>query len=299
MASFRARIVNRLLFLTGTKNLFSNPDQTSDKLAKLRAKGPDLPSGGFRKKYAVVESEHDGFAVYTVAPKDPHQSNCKHVLYFHGGGYVLDIAWVHWNFIGRLIDATGVTVTVPIYPLAPEYKCATTIPSMISLFEKLAAAQGADNITAMGDSAGGGMALVLAHKLRDADKPMPEKLVLLSPWLDATANEPIQLELEKKDPLIAVSGLRSFGQQYAGELGIDDPGISPLFGTHQQLPPIQMFAGSADVLLPDARRFQDRLTEAGGVVEYHEYEDMFHVWMLIAIPEGKRVMQQISAFMRS
>jgi acetyl esterase/lipase len=126
---------------------------------------------------------------------------------------------------------------------------------------------------------------------------MPEKLVLLSPWLDATANEPIQLELEKNDPLIAVSGLRSFGQQYAGELGLDDPGVSPLFGTHQKLPPIQMFAGTADVLLPDARRFQDKLTEVGGTLEYHEYEDMFHVWMLIAIPEGKRVMKQISAFM--
>jgi acetyl esterase/lipase len=38
----------------------------------------------------------------------------------------------------------------------------------------------------MGDSSGGGMALALAQKARDAGLQQPRDLVLLSPWLDVT-----------------------------------------------------------------------------------------------------------------
>jgi acetyl esterase/lipase len=59
---------------------------------------------------------------------------------------------------------------------------------------------------------------------------------------------------------------------------------------------MQIFTGSADVLFPDSQRFQTALERVGGNCEYHEYSKMFHVWMLIPIPEGKRVMRQIADF---
>ena len=152
----------------------------------------------------------------------------------------MDMSWAHWNFIGRLVDATGVSVTAPIYPLAPEHKCEKLIPQMQELFGQLAEKYGAANMTVMGDSAGGGLSLALAHALRDSGRPQPARLILLSPWLDVTATHPDQPELEK---------------------------------------------------------YRTALESVGNAVEYHEYSKMFHVWMLIPIPEGKRVMQQISDFL--
>tara|TARA_R110001606_G_scaffold10898_4_gene47070 strand:+ start:3261 stop:4166 length:906 start_codon:yes stop_codon:yes gene_type:complete len=296
MISLRARIVNLLLPLTGTKTFFSNPSEAQEKIEKLRQKGPDLPSKRFRRKFAVLEEQVDGYRVFTIAPKAGARKGDHHVLYLHGGGYVMDMSWAHWNFVGRLVDATGASVTVPIYPLAPEQKCEKLIPQMQQLFGQLAEKHGAANMTVMGDSAGGGLSLALAHALRDSGSLQPSRLILLSPWLDVTAMHPDQPEIEKRDPMISISGLRKFGELYAGPLDVKDPRVSPLFGSHDRLPPMQIFTGSADVLLPDSQRFQAALEGVGGNCEYHEYSKMFHVWMLIPIPEGKRVMRQIADF---
>ncbi|MEO9468755.1 alpha/beta hydrolase [Parasphingorhabdus sp.] len=297
MISLRARIVNRLLPLIGTKTFFSNPSEVQAKIEKLREKGPDLPSKRFRRKFDVLEEQVDGYQVFTIAPRAGALLSQHHVLYLHGGGYVMDMSWAHWNFIGRLIEATGTSVTAPIYPLAPEHQCEALIPKMQKLFERLAEKHGAANMTVMGDSAGGGLSLALTHSLRDSGSYSPGRMILLSPWLDVTATHPDQPEIEKHDPMISISGLRKFGELYAGDLDIKDPRVSPLFGAHNQLPPIQIFTGSADVLWPDSKRFRTALESVSANFEYHEYSDMFHVWMVIPIPEGKEVMQQISEFM--
>jgi acetyl esterase/lipase len=39
------------------------------------------------------------------------------------------------------------------------------------------------------------------------------------------------------------------------------------------------------------------MTDIGAPVNYHEYEDMFHVWPLLPVPEGKQAMGEIVAFM--
>ena len=297
MVSIRAALVNRLLFLTGVKSFFSDPDKVDHKIAKLRRKGPDLPRAKLRRTCNITEATLDGMRVFTVTPKNANPDLNKHVLYLHGGGYVMPIAWAHWDFIGRLVAATGRSVTVPLYPLAPENKCEHVIPAVRTLFQGLAQTYGAGNICVMGDSAGGGLSLALAHALRDQDGIKPERLVLLSPWLDATGTHPDQPLIEKKDTMLAVSGLRGCGKMYAGQLPVDDPRVSPLFGTHDDLPPIQVFTGTHDILLPDGQRLRDRMQALGTPVDYREYKGMFHVWMLINIPEGKRAMKQIAGFM--
>lgn len=297
MVSIRAAIVNRLLFLTGVKSFFANPEKVDAKIAKMRRKGPDLPSAGFRKKYNVVESEQEGIRVFTASPRTSEHSTKKHVLYLHGGGYLMPIAWAHWVFIGRLITATGRSVTVPLYPLAPEHSCAEILPAMQKIFKTIANEFGAKNIAVMGDSAGGGMTLALSHALRDQDQIRPEKLVLLSPWLDATGTHPDQPGIEPKDTMLAVSGLKIAGKMYAGDAPATDVRVSPLFADQADLPPIQVLIGTHDILWPDSQRFRDQMNVLGTPVDYREYTGMFHVWMLLAIPEGKQAMIEISEFL--
>lgn len=256
-----------------------------------------MPTKGFLKKFKLSEMPGRDYPVYKVEPKDGERCTDTCVLYLHGGGYILDIAFAHWNFIGRLVESTGCTVIAPRYPLAPETKCDVLIPEMVSLYREVEKTYGAGNITIMGDSAGGGLSLALAHAVRDQKRPAPNRLVLLSPWLDATATHPDQPRLEKKDTLISVRTLKGAAALYAGDLDLADPRVSPLFADHTTLPPIQVFVSSAETLFPDSTRFRDMMAEIGAPVSYHEYEDMFHVWMLLPIPEGKKVMREIVEFL--
>ena len=296
MASLQAEIVRRLLVFTGLKKFFSNAELFEKKLAKERHKGPDKPKKKFLKKYDLQETTQDGYKVFMISSKAGTTSN-HHVLYLHGGGYVLDLAWAHWDFIGRLIEATGTTVTLPIYPLAPESKCAELTLAMQKLFGRIVDQHGAENITVMGDSAGAGMTLTLGQVLRDAGDTQAARLVLLSPWLDATASDPSQSEIEKRDVMLGVKGLEMCAEAYRGDLAVDHPWVSPLFGDMSDLPPVQIFAGTDDILLPDARRLSEKLKAKHIAHDYQEYADMYHVWMLISIPEGKRAMASIAEFM--
>jgi acetyl esterase/lipase len=97
--------------------------------------------------------------------------------------------------------------------------------------------------------------------------------------------------------MLSVSGLEACGERYRGGLAIDDPRVSPLFGPLKALPRMAIFAGTSDILVVDARRLTDRLAEPGMPEQiYYEYEDMFHVWMLLGVPEGRKARDQTVRF---
>src|SRR5678815_5813419 len=96
----------------------------------------------------------------------------------------------HWDLMSKLVQGANCTVTAPNYPHAPEYYVGDVFALMLPLYNELAAAAGSSNITIMVDSSGGGIALALAQRLRDDGLPQPGRLILLSPWLDATLSNP-------------------------------------------------------------------------------------------------------------
>ncbi|MEE9432909.1 MAG: alpha/beta hydrolase [Sphingorhabdus sp.] len=297
MASIRARIVNAVLPLLGIKSFFSEPDKVAGRLAKMRARKPQRPSAKMWRRFDITEDTSRGYSVITVAPKGARRDGAPHLLYLHGGGYIMDVEAVHWNAVSRLCEMLGASATVPVYPLAPEHKAPEILSAMRALYADIAESYGAKNITIMGDSAGGGMSVALASMIRDDGGDLPAKLVLFSPWLDATGTAEGQAEIEKKDNMLAIVGLRGAGKMYAGGLELTDPRISPLFGDYSGLPPMAIFAGTSDILVVDARRLVAKLQAQGSPPhEYHEYADMFHVWMLIGIPEGKQALRQTAEF---
>lgn len=212
----------------------------------------------------------------------------------------MDIAAVHWDSVAKLCEELGASATVPIYPLAPEVTAEQTIPAMRALYGELAERYGADTITVMGDSAGGGMSLALAQVILEDGGPLPASLVLFSPWLDATGAGEGQEDIEPRDKMLSVAGLDACGRRYAGQLPLGDHKVSPLFGTLEGLPPMAIFAGTSDILVVDARRLVEKL-EAGGMRNYvyREYPDMFHVWMLLPVPEGRQALDETAQFIRS
>lgn len=299
MPSLVARLVNFALPLMGIRRFFSEAERLPERIAALRRKPSLRPKAKWQRDFVITQDSTRGYAVVTITPRGADTEDAPHLLYLHGGGYVMDVAAVHWDTVCRLCAMLGASATVPLYPLAPEHKATQVLAAMRALYGDLAHHHGPERITVMGDSAGGGMSLALAQMLKADGGAMPGRLVLWSPWLDATASDPGQRAVESKDRMLAISGLEACGEMYRGELPVDDYRVSPLFGPLEGLPPMAVFSGTSDILIVDGRRLSARLRALGIAHEYHEYDAMFHVWMLLPVPEGRRALDQTAAFIRA
>jgi acetyl esterase/lipase len=249
------------------------------------------PTARQRRDYQVTKSDRNGHLVWTVAPKSGTPR--KQIIYLHGGAYCNSFAPQQWNFMMRLVDALGCTVTAPNYPHAPEFCVHDVFDFLLPLYHEVAAREGSANVTVMGDSSGGGMSLALAQRLREDGRKQPGNVILLSPWLDVTMSDPQLAALDKIDPFLGVEGLKYAGAAYAGD---EDPKhylVSPVYGSLKDLAPITVFIGTRDILLADCRRLRDRAVAEGVKLNYREYEAMLHDWMLISLPESKQALREI------
>lgn len=169
---------------------------------------------------------------------------------------------------------------------------------LLQLYRDLVTETDPDDLTLMGDSAGGGLALALAQELRNKRLPQPARVLLLSPWLDVTMTNSDIAQLDRRDPMVSVPGCIAAGRMYAGGLDPCDPRISPLNGDLRGLAPITLFIGTRDVLVSDCRKLRARAPVEGVPLDYHESEGMLHDWMLLELPESEPALEQIIALVR-
>jgi acetyl esterase/lipase len=220
------------------------------------------------------------------------------LVYLHGGAYVVGAAQLHWWLLSRLCHDTGSLGVMVDYRLAPEHPFPAALNDAVAVLNDLADVHGANNLVVLGDSAGGGLAVATAMRLRDDGQAVPGKLVLLSPWLDIALDDPDITALEKMDSVLARNGLAEAGKWYASGADLKAPYLSPVRGNLRGLPPMLLQIGTREILLPDCRTFRDKALEQGVDLIYREYPELFHVWTLLfpMLPEGEEAVQEILAF---
>jgi acetyl esterase/lipase len=207
------------------------------------------------------------------------------VIYAHGCAWVNEIAVQHWQLAAHIVVESTTTVVVPIYPLIPFGDAATVVAGFAALAHELQCEHGA--IVLAGDSAGGQISLSTALLLRDRHGAAAVLTLLISPGLDGSLSNPLIADVEPSDPWLAREGLRVFIDEWRGELAIDDPRVSPLFGDFVGLGPICTFHGTRDILNPDARLLVTAARAAGVSVEDHEGDGLVHVYPLTPTREGR------------
>jgi acetyl esterase/lipase len=280
------------------KSAFEGSEQTLRTAREKQSAGDAPPTRWTRLRRDVTESQADGIRVWVTRPR--RATPALRVVYFHGGGYVHPLTKDYWRLVRALTskaDELPVEVVLPAYPLAPDATIDSVLPKLTTLVRSLAS-DGLPTVL-MGDSAGGALALVVAGQLRDlgSDVRPPERLVLLSPWLDATLDERQVEDLESSDPMLAESGLRAAGRWWAGERDPADPLVSPVNAGLRGLPTTEVFIGQHDILRPAVDDLADHAERDGLDLRVHETTAMFHVWMTRAIPEGARTRRQLRSLL--
>ena len=114
------------------------------------------------------------------------------VIYYHGGCFVSGGVETHNQQLRKLANDAGALVIAVSYRLAPEHVYPAAHDDACHAAEVIyqhCQQWGGDktNITLMGDSAGGHLALVTCLRLKAKGQWLPHKQVLIYPMLDATA----------------------------------------------------------------------------------------------------------------
>ena len=221
------------------------------------------------------------------------------ILYLHGGAYCAGTAKSHAGLTAHLAKKCQAQVFVPEYRLAPEHPFPAAIDDCLSCYEWLLA-QGHEpaNIILAGDSAGGGLVMATALRLKEKNLAQPAGLVLISPWVDLTLANRQQVS-DKIDPLLRWSTLDVATQCYLNGIDRKDPLASAIFADLSDLAPMLIQVGSEEILLGDAQRLYDQAKKYQVDVSFNLYQQGWHVFHLQAglINMADQAIDEISQFM--
>jgi monoterpene epsilon-lactone hydrolase len=262
-------------------------------------KGIAVPPRSLLQRHLVREEKVGDFTVHVVEPRSgrgpsaTRAAGVKTVVYLHGGAYISEIVPAHWAFVSDLVDA-GCRVVVPGYGLAPDHHVDEAVTFVTAVYEKLLETVPAATIAFAGDSAGAGLALGVVQSVV-GNLPVPSGLVLISPWLDVTMENPEITALESRDPWLSRVGLVEAGKAWLGGAHGRDPRASPIYGTLAGLPPMEVVVGTRDLFLPDTELLARRCSEAGVPCVLEVVEGAVHVYPLTPTPEGRATARRLVA----
>lgn len=238
----------------------------------------------------VEQQKEQNRTVFRVTPKEGAKNDTV-IFYLHGGSYVAEMTQNHWDFIQAIVNDTGASVILPDYPLTPKYHYQDVFEMIIPVYEKLLQKIDSQNIIIMGDSAGGGMALALCEYLQEKQIIEPSKLILISPWLDVTLENPEIEKIEPYDKKLNKESLKIAGLAYAGgnQENLKNYLVSPLYGNVENLKNITIYTGTYDILNPDVKE----LLKKNANIVVKEYEGKSHIWLIDEREEAKEEYQDL------
>jgi len=278
-----ARLMHLILRMTGLKRMFVDESRLRTQIESARQQQLTPYQLPKMRLQSVVHKEHiAGLQVITLEPK--HASSSKSVVYLHGGAYLFAPSGGHWQMLDAIATQSGVRMVVPIYPRLPQYTVDDALPALLNLIQHV---QQRSAVVLAGDSAGGGLAVSLAIEMRERHMQPAQALILMSPWLDVSMDHPDIPHYEAGDLVISAPGLRALGQMWAGNRGVRDAWVSPLYADLTDLPPMTMIVGGVELFVPDCRAFQAKADTAGVVLDYREFDGCMHAFMLLPTPEGR------------
>jgi acetyl esterase len=202
------------------------------------------------------------------------------IVYFHGGGYVLNGLDTHDRVMRTLALESGAAVVGVGYSLAPEHVWPTQLEEArlaIRAIAQLGRACGLDSgrIVLAGDSAGAHLALASALALRQ-DGPKISQLLLAYGMYERSFDTPSHRLFGGGEYGLTTERMRWFWHQ---AIPVNAPLSEPLHADLSGLPPTLVITAGLDCLRDDSVHLAAALEQAGVVVTSHSYGDVRHSFL--------------------
>jgi len=204
------------------------------------------------------------------------------VVHFHGGGYCVGSPAEARDWAAHLGARAGCRVILPRYRLAPEHPFPAAVDDARAVVSAVLGKAASGTVVVSGDSAGGGLALgaALVSPGTPDGAARIAGCILLSPWLDLTADRAAVPDLARRDVVLNPAWLDACAQAYATVADRAQPMISPLHADLGGLPPLLIQCGTDDLLAPDAGNLAVRAAAAGVDVTYSLWPGLWHDFAL-------------------
>jgi acetyl esterase len=203
------------------------------------------------------------------------------LVFFHGGGWTIGDLDTHDVVCRQLALGARCVVFSVDYRLAPEDPFPAAVEDCFFAAQYISSHASELNvdprrIAVGGDSAGGNLAAVVALMARDRGEPRLACQLLVYPATDQ------RCEFHGEGYLLTRDGIRFFrGGYLPNTADRTDWRASPLLAaSHASLPPALVLTAGYDPLVDEGRAYAARLESAGVEVDYKEYSDMVHGFLL-------------------
>jgi acetyl esterase len=203
------------------------------------------------------------------------------VIFFHGGGWVLNFLDIYDAALHRLANQSGSVIISVNYQKSPEHPFPTPFDDCFATLQYVqshASEFGIDaNLIGLaGDSAGGNLAAAVALKARDLElKVAYQLLVYPCTARDFTTKSYIEYATEYG---LTTQAMQWFWEQYLQGSDFDqDSYAAPATAkTFRDLAPAIIITAQYDPLISDSEDYMAKLEADGVAVTYREFPGMIH-----------------------
>ena len=219
----------------------------------------------------------------------PSKVSDRTIVYFHGGGYVVQSANSHRKVAAHLALQSNRNVLSVNYRLAPEHAHPAAVNDAVLAYQWLLNAGYASNkIAVSGDSAGGGLSVALMVALKNQKIEQPAGAVVFSPWVDLEGTGESMDSKASVDLMVDRHALALMANMFIAGGSLRDPLAAPLYADLAGIAPLYIQVGGDEALLDDSTRLATRAAHAGVPVRLEVFPEMQHVFQsgVGVIPEA-------------
>ena len=207
------------------------------------------------------------------------------ILFLHGGGWVSESVETYNRICKNLADKTNHVVVSVDYRLAPEYKFPTALEDCYAVAKAIFLNNDLnikpENITLVGDSAGGNLAAALSLLARDRGEFMPKRQILIYPCVNSDFSDetPYRSVIENgSDYLLTRKNMTDYVDMYKScDEDLQSPYFSPILTKDfSNQPKTLIITAEFDPLRDEGEAYGKKLSEAGNEVEIHRISDALH-----------------------
>ena len=255
----------------------------------------------------LIEGPTGPIPMRILRPRGAEGQALPVLLYFHGGGFVLNSPDTHDHLLRQLVRRADVAICVPAYSLAPEHQYPHQhheAQAALRWLRSHGAAHGLDvsRLTVGGDSAGANQALSLALADRGAEGGSAIRAALLFYGMFARDFGTRSHQSYGRGGYgLTSERMRWYWNQYLGDSGASrDPLAVPLLADLHGLPPVRLFAAGRDCLLDDSLRLASALSAAKVPHSLDVAETLPHAYVNLSrlVPEADRALSRAASALR-
>jgi acetyl esterase len=245
--------------------------------------------------------------VFFPSQEEPIQ---KILIFFHGGGWVIGNIDSYTTVCSTMAKQTGHIVISVDYRLAPEYKFPAALEDCYAIAKEIFMDATLFNvkqedITLIGDSAGGNLAAAVSLMARDKGEFLPNQQILIYP---STGSDHSELSPYPSindygtDYLLTAKRMNDYMDLYiSSEEDLKNPYLAPILSEDlSNQPRTLIITAEYDPLRDEAELYGKKLYESGNEAEVYRMKDALHGF--ISLPKHfvhvKRSYELINRFLK-